>query len=57
MAFYAFIKDAKGYEHARRAAVSDADLMAQTLADDGQPLSKLASEQSAPEEDTNRNAA
>jgi glycosyltransferase involved in cell wall biosynthesis len=41
MAFYAFMKDAKGYEHARRAALSDADLMAQTLAADGQPLSKL----------------
>ena len=38
MAFYVFTKDAKGYEHARRAAVSDFDLMAQTLAADSQPL-------------------
>lgn len=41
MAFYAFMKDAKGYEHTCRATVSDADLMAQTLAADDQPLSKL----------------
>lgn len=41
MAFYAFMKDAKGYEHARRAQLSNADLMAETLAADGQPLSKL----------------
>ena len=36
MAFYAFLKDAKGVEHARRAARSDIDLMAETLRQDGQ---------------------
>ena len=57
MAFYAFMKDAKGYEHARRAALSDADLMAQTLAADGQPLSKLPTPEPQVNDDSPRNAA
>ena len=41
MAFYAFLKDAKGFEHARRASLSDADLLDETLAADGQPLATM----------------
>lgn len=41
MEFCAFMKDTKGYEHARQAALSDANLMAQMLAADEQPPSKL----------------
>jgi glycosyltransferase involved in cell wall biosynthesis len=38
MAFYAFLKDAKGLEHARRAVGGDSDLIAKTLRRDGQPV-------------------
>lgn len=57
MAFYAFMKDAKGYEHARRAALSDADLMVQTLKADGQPLSKLPTPEPHVMDDSQRDAA
>ncbi len=41
MVFYAFLKDAKSYEHTRHVALSGANLMAQMLATDGQPPGKL----------------
>ncbi|MGZ0169182.1 MAG: hypothetical protein ACKVHE_06480 [Planctomycetales bacterium] len=57
MAFYAFMKDAKDYEHARRTALSDADLMAQTLAADGQPLGTHASISTAVDNDSTESVA
>ena len=41
MAFYAFMKDAKGFEHAMQASLANRDLIAETLAADGQPLRHL----------------